>query len=311
MELIGNKKTIKLLDKIVVENKLANAYLFLGPESVGKFTAALAFAKKLTNKDGMGSTDSTDSTSSPQASSLLTINPDLIVIEPEVEEKKGIVKKLDIKIEAIRDLQHKLSLTSINEKYKIVIIDSAERLNKTAQNALLKTLEEPNEKVCLILIAQNERKILPTIGSRCQKIRFGLVTDVEIEKMAPSGHKNMQEIIFWSIGRPGIALDLINDPTTLEYQRKTLREFADLFAKNLSEKFSLAEIWTKDVTELLMRMDLWLTILRESMLGKDAMVNISSSKALQLIEWIAESKQLIRETNSNPRLILENLFLKF
>jgi len=292
MDIIGNVKTIKLLDRIVETGKIANAYLFLGPSRVGKFTAAAEFAKRMTGGDG-------------------NIDPDLIIIRPETEEKKGITKTLDIKVETIRELQHKLGLTASGGKHKAVIIDGAERLNKTAQNALLKTLEEPNEKVVLILVAQNEKKILPTIVSRCQKIRFGLVSDAEIEKNILSGRKDAREMAFWSIGRPGIAQELANNPAMLDHQQEAARELAGIFAKNLSERFSLAEDWSKDAAGLQKKFDVWLIVLRESMLSKNAKAGVSPDKALRLIEEIAEATRIIKETNSNPRLVVENLFLKF
>ncbi|PIP27427.1 MAG: DNA polymerase III subunit delta', partial [Candidatus Moranbacteria bacterium CG23_combo_of_CG06-09_8_20_14_all_39_10] len=166
MEIIGHQKIINLLDRAIAKDAVSHAYLFSGPESVGKFTVALDFAERL-----IGNIDS--------------ISSDLISIKPEIEENKGVIKKLDIKIEAIRNLLHKLSLTSVGGRYKVVIIDDADRLNRTAQNALLKTLEEPNAKVVLILVCQDERKLLPTIISRCQKMRFGLVKEAEIEKIVP------------------------------------------------------------------------------------------------------------------------------
>jgi DNA polymerase III delta prime subunit len=250
--------------------------------------------------------DSTaDSTSSPQLAA------DLIVVAPEVEEIKGILKKRDIKIEAVRDLQHKLSLTSVGGKYKIVIIDEAERLNKSAQNALLKTLEEPNEKVVLILVAQDENKILPTIASRCQKIRFGKVSDLEIEKIIPADSRDKKEILFWSIGRPGIAVDLTKNRSEIDYRQETLRELSNMLAKNLNEKFVLAETLSKDTLQLQKKLNLWLIILRQSMLGNKIKVQVSPAKALIMMEGISESMETIRETNSNTRLILESLFLKF
>ncbi len=307
MGIIGHQKIINLLDRAITKNSVSHAYLFSGPESVGKFTVALDFAKKLI---GNPSTDSTSSTSSLQESSPQVVNSDLIIIEPEIEENKGVIKKLDIKVEAIRDLLHKLSLTSTGGKYKVVIIDDADRLNRTAQNALLKTLEEPNEKVILILVCQNEKKLLPTIISRCQKMRFGLVKDLEIEKIVPSSANNKKEMLFWSVGRPGIVVELNSNPAELERRQETLREFNGLFSKNVSEKFALAEAWSKDIGELYKKLKLWLIILRESMLGKNMGAKVSPEAALILIEAISESVKAIKETNSNARLILENLFLK-
>lgn len=292
MDIIGNEKTIKLLERIATVGKIANAYLFLGPENVGKFSTAMVFAKNILVADEK-------------------INADLIVIAPEVEETKGILKKMDIKIETIRDLQHKLSLTAVGGRYKVVIIDEAERLNKSAQNALLKTLEEPNERVVLVLVAQNENKMLPTITSRCQKIHFGLVDNIEMEKIIPANNSHRKEILFWSIGRPGIALDLVTNHLELEYRQEALRELSDALAKNLNERFMLAEVLSKDTMELHKKLKLWLIILRQSMLGNVSAVRVSPAKAVIMIEAISESMETIKETNSNVRLVLETLFLKF
>ncbi len=291
MNIVGHQKIINLLDRAITKNSVSHAHLFSGPESVGKFTVALDFAEKL-----IGNIDS--------------ISSDLIIIKPEIEINKGITKKLDIKVETVRELLHKLSLTSVGGKYKVVIIDDADRLNRTAQNALLKTLEEPNEKVILILVCQDEKKLLPTIISRCQKMRFGLVKDLEIEKIIPNSANNKKEMLFWSVGRPGIAVELINKPTELEWRQDTLREFDSLFSKNVSERFALAEAWSKDTSELHKKLKLWLIILRESMLGKNMGAKVSPEAALILIEAISESVKTIKETNSNARLILENLLLK-
>jgi len=293
MNIAGNKKTIKLLDRIVASGKIANAYLFLGPENVGKFIMAKNFAEKLTG-----------STSSPQSS----IDPNLLIIEPEVEVVKNVTKKLDIKVETIRELHHKLSLTAHGSGYRAVIINDAERLNKTAQNALLKTLEEPNAKVVLILVSGDEKKLLPTIISRCQKIRFGLVSPQEIQVLTDD--VDQERIIFWSVGRPGIAKKIFDDPSELEYREKSTRELADLFSKNTSEKFSLAETWSKDESEIQKKLDLWLVVLRESVFGRSYGISVSPDKALCLMEEISESMQILKDTNTNTRLVLENLFLK-
>lgn len=294
MNIIGNKKTIKLLDRIVASGKIVSAYLFLGPEGVGKFMLAKEFAVKL---------------SSDHSENSGRINSNLIIIEPEIEVAKGIAKKLDIKVETIRGLQHKLSLTAFGSGYRAVIINDAERLNKTAQNALLKTLEEPNVKVVLILVSKDEKRLLPTILSRCQKIRLSMVAPQEMQEIIPDG-ANQKEIIFWSAGRPGVAKKMMDDSGELEYREKTALELAGLFSKNISEKFSLAESWSKDENEIQKKLDLWLIIFRQSMLGKSHKIDVSPDKALHLIEEVEKSMQILKNTNTNVKLVLENIFLR-
>ena len=291
MQVIGNQKTVKLLERIVASGHLANAYLFLGPVGVGKLELASSFAKKIVHN-----TESIDS--------------NLIVVAPEIEEKNGVTKKRDIKIEAVRELQHQLSLTSTGGNYKAVIIDEAERMNVTAQNALLKTLEEPNARVVLILMAQNERKLLPTIISRCQKIRLGLVTDDAIAKIIPGNIINKDEIIFWSAGRGEVAQSLLSDSQELDYRRELKADFIGLASSSAGERFALAEKWSKDTTDLPKKMDIWLVLLRQVLLDKIKINRVSPAKALQLMEAISISVGQIKGTNVNAKLVLENLFLK-
>lgn len=290
MDIVGNVKTKKLMERMVASGKFANSYLFLGPEGTGKFKAAMFLAEKIINHEEKSS-------------------PDLILVAPETEEKNGVIKKRDIKIEAIRDLQHRLSLTSTRGGYKIALINEAERLNVTSQNALLKTLEEPNEKVILILVSQNEKKILPTIVSRCQKIRLGLANDVDIIKSLDKA-SDAEEIVFWSSGKTDWAHDLSNNKESLEYVRQAKKDLLAVSNGNIGEKFAMAETWSKDTNDLLRKMDLWLIFLRKVMLGKVSTRNFPPDKALRAIEDISSEMAKLRETNANARLILENLFLK-
>ncbi|EKE11494.1 MAG: hypothetical protein ACD_15C00073G0008 [uncultured bacterium] len=290
MDMIGNRKTAKLLERIADSGKIANAYLFLGPQGVGKFKAAMLFAKKMVGDKG-------------------GINPNLILIGPEIEEKNGIVKKKDIKIEAIRDLQHKLSLTSAGGGYKAVVINEAERLNLTSQSALLKTLEEPNKKVVIILVSHNEKKILATIVSRCQKIKLGLMSESEI-RINVGNIGDVEEIVFWSAGRAEMAHSFLINAQELEYMREAKKGFLLILGGSIGEKFALAETWSKDVADLLKKMDIWMIFLRKAMLGEARIKNLSASRALRTIEEISTEIIKLRETNANAKLILENLFLK-
>jgi len=319
MNIIGHQKILKLLEKAISKNSINQAYLFSGPEQVGKFTIALDFAQKLAGEDGQK-------------------NGNIIVIEPEIEparnatparnavstagwrsvaggEKpvrsgKGTLKKRDIKIEQIRDLQHQLNLSAQAGKHKVAIIDGAERLNKAAQNALLKTLEEANESVVLILICQNEKKMLPTILSRCQRIKFGTVADSELEKHIIN-IKNLNDILFWSLGRPGLMLELQKNAEMLEFRQETTGSLQKLCAQNMVEKFALAEEMAKDIELSIKKLDLWTVILREILLGQKTNVIVSAKKALKILDGLGRTSELLKTTNSNARLVLENLFLDF
>lgn len=305
MIIIGHQKIIKMLDRSLEKGKVAQAYIFSGPTGVGKFTVALNFAEKL-----LGINPSPGSISSPQTSSE-RVNPDLIIIAPEIENIKGVLKKRDIKIEKIREVQHKIALSASGGQYRVVIIDDADRLNKASQNALLKTLEEPNKGLILILVVQDEKKILPTILSRCQKTKFGTVMSSDLEKIIPSVTEERAEIIFWSLGRPGLTVELSKNSAELDFRIEALRLLKGLSAKNIPEKFSLAEKLSKDIDLAEKTLNIWMIVLRESLLGENRLVNFSQNKSLKLMDEIVKKIEIMKNTNSNARLILESLFLNF
>lgn len=295
MNIIGHAKIIKLLNKAIAKNSVSHAYLFAGPESVGKFTVALNFAQKLIPQAGSGQ-----------------VNSDLIILKPEVEEKKGVIKKHAIKIEQIRDFQHQLSLTSQGGSYKVAIIDEAEKMNKAAQNGLLKTLEEANPGVVLILVTPDERRLLPTILSRCQKMRFGTVSDQELKiKSADGGSRASEDMIFWSLGRPGLMLNFLENKDELAFRKETAAELKNFFAQSVAERFAAAEEMAKDSELLAKKLNLWLVIFREIILGQMAVSQISRAKALELLSKTEGGLATIKDTNSNARLVIENLFLGF
>ena len=282
-----------MLDKSVKENRLAEAYLFCGPENVGKKKVALYLAGKILGEEAVEK------------------NPDFVFLEPEILEKNNAVKKGEIKIENIRELQRNLSLSSFGKKGKVAVIDGADRMNVSSQNALLKMLEEPNAKTTIILISDDEKKILPTIKSRCRKIKFGLASDEEMGKMIPESAKNKGEIIFWSLGRPGVAEKLLSDEKELNFMRETFEDFKKLFSGHLFEKFILAEKLSLDTSSLLKKLNIWSALLRQPMLGKNDKIKISSQKSLKLLEEMEKSAERIKNSNANARLVLENLFLSF
>jgi DNA polymerase-3 subunit delta' len=290
MNIVGHQKITDFLTKSIERNSISQAYLFCGPEHLGKFMVALDFAKKITgsNKE---------------------INPDIMIVSPEIEKKKGIIKTKDIKISQIREMQKSLSLSPYFGKYKVAIIDDAGRLTISAQNALLKTLEESEENVVIILVCHNLEKILPTIKSRCFIKKFGLVGDKELMEIINQG-ENQKEIIAWSLGRPGFAIKLAEKKELDE--KKEIKKFLEkILESNLSEKFFFAEELSKNSESLSEQLDFWLFLLRKNILSEGKFLSINLEKTLGLIDRISETKEDLKETNANARLALENLFLNF
>ncbi len=290
MNIIGHQKIINYLDKSIAKDKIAHAYIFSGPAHLGKFSLAMEFAKKITG--GMDK----------------KVNPDVIIISPETEEKKGIVKKKDIKIEKIRELEHELSLTAYFGKYKVAIIDEADRLSRASQNALLKTLEEPPQKAVIILIAEDMDKIIATIKSRCVIKKFNLVKDCEIADMVRG--ENAEEVIFWSLNRPGLAINLQKKEEELEKRKKAQDDLEKLIDASLSENFSFFENLSKDISAVTEELSFWTVLLRKNIMEDCKFFQLDKKKSFVLILNIEKSLKIISQTNSNPKLVLENLALE-
>lgn len=293
MNIIGHKKIITFFEKAIRNETLGHAYIFSGPAHLGKFSLAMELAKTISGSDS-------------------NINPDIIVLSLE-NAKEGSSLKNSIKIDEIRELTRQLSLTAYSGKTKVAIIDGAETLNKSAQNALLKTLEEPPANSAIFLITEDKGKLLPTIISRCQIKKFNLVSEEEISSMIPIDTENREDIIFWSMGRPGMAKILFDDKEEFGRKQQAMRDFENLSSENIAKKFLLAENLSKNSTNhnLAEIIDDWIIISREIILGNNIKMDANNSKALRILEKLNEAKETIKNTNSNTRLVLENLFLEF
>ena len=166
--LIGNNNIKNLLINSIKNKNILHSYLFYGTEGIGKKIFAIEFAKMiLCNNQENKPCDICKSCVEFNSNN----NPDFFTIEPE-----GNV----VKIDQIRDMQKNILEKPITSSKKVYIINNAETMTKEAQNCLLKTLEEPQEFITIILIASNENNILPTVKSRCTKIFFQNLEDYDI-----------------------------------------------------------------------------------------------------------------------------------
>lgn len=310
MQVIGHKKIISFLDRSRERNSFSGAYLFLGSKHLGKFTLALDFAEKITRPHSVMSECVSEMSLGSRDNEGVKINPDIIIIRPIEEEKKGVTKKKDIKVEQIRELQKALSMTPYFGKCKVAIVDDAERLTIAAQNSLLKILEEPDEKSVLILVAHNQTKILATIRSRSIIKNFNAVSEQEIAASLPSGAMSAAAV-FWSLGRPGLAWEFYRVPAKLQLLEESKDNFMKLLRSGLADKFSLAEELGKDAENLEEQLQSWVILLRQNIKLGGSFLGISQEKSLAIIEKISSSLQLIRGTNSSARVVLENLLLIF
>lgn len=173
-ELVGHQRQKEWFDRAVQRGRLANTFLFLGPDGVGKRTFARLLAKSLLcHRSPSGKLEPCGACEDCAQVNAMT-HPDLIEVA-KPSDKSVIPLELIIGPEEARrseGLIHDIGLKPYSGKRKIAILDDADSLAAEGANALLKTLEEPPPDSLLILMSVSLQKQLPTIRSRCQVIRF-------------------------------------------------------------------------------------------------------------------------------------------
>jgi DNA polymerase III subunit delta' len=162
----GQQRVIRFLKQLLKKEAVPHAFLFSGMTGVGKFAAAKEFAKALNCLNPLDYDSCGDCGSCHKLKEGL--HPDLIHITSE-----GVF----IKLEQIRELMKRFRFRPFEGKFRVVIIQDAQRLMDAAANAMLKILEEPPKANIFILLATESQMLLPTIVSRCCQVRFQPLDD--------------------------------------------------------------------------------------------------------------------------------------
>ncbi len=239
-DIIDQEIAKKILQGAIREKRIAHAYLFTGPPGVGKWFTAIETAKVVNCPKG-GDTSCDDCPSCRKISRL--IHPDLTLIFPlppisaskkgkkeKEEEEQGnrnrfIREKLanpykivkfekpgSISIEEVRNAQRNLLYTPVEGKIKVLVVQDPEKMSREAENGFLKTLEEPPKDSLLIFLSSEPEKLLPTIVSRCQRVRFKRISEEliakKLEKDFDIPEKKALHYARLSEGSLGLALSL-------------------------------------------------------------------------------------------------------
>jgi len=321
-DIFGQHKAVELLEASIEQQKLSHAYLVVGPRYIGKGALALKLAQAV-NCTG----DDPPCGRCPSCDKITRgTNSDVQVVCLKDGAK-------EISIDQIRELHHTASLKPYESKCRVFIIEGAGSLSTEAGNALLKTLEEPPQRVLLILTALAKAQIMATILSRCQVIELHPVAASIIEKELtarwhadPDEAKKLSRLCNGAIGWAVMALD---DPTLIERRSDIIDRVVKASAASVADRFScasdMAGLFSQDKEAVFEMLSLWAGWWRDMLLLKHKsdgkLINIDRLQELAdmasgydaadiigFLKSIDRSAANLRR-NVNARLALEVLML--
>lgn len=255
---IGHETQLSALENDIKSGNLAHAYLFSGPEKVGKFTVAKKLAHILQCPDNYCYTCNVCKQIEKGGHS------DTIQLRGDDEA---------IKIEQIRDIIARLNMTA-NSNHKIVLAEDIERMTPEAANCLLKTLEEPPPKVVFICTTTNIREVLPTIVSRMRVLRFRnfsekFLINAMTKEFPDTDTEAIEQVCSLAMGKSGQAFKLLRDGELLSHYRTLYNDILRLLeTETVSERFSYIQGIYEDPKLTRDFLDVLLHVLRSRMLSE-------------------------------------------
>lgn len=323
--LIGHEWAVDLLQRNYAQNRLSHAYLFTGPQGVGKRTLVGEFARLLLC--------SAEDKPCGQCRHCQLVakgfHPDLLTIAPILSGKRVRAEK--IKIEPVRQLIYDLTLKPVEAKRRIARLLSFDAANAETMNALLKTLEEPPENVVLLLTAESPEALLPTIVSRCEVIQLRSLPLVTVQEALITrwlvSAEQAKLLAHLSGGRLGWAVRMAQEAELLEERGQKLNDVQMLIAAPRVARFQYAEKLAREASldRVQSTLEVWQSFWRDVLLaGAHADAPLMNLDYASHIQQLAEKVPLeavratlaatrrtseLLERNVNARLALENLLL--
>lgn len=331
-DFIGNARVVGWLARAIATQQVSHAYLFTGPDQIGKRTLAWDFAQAIQcQQRATGSGLACGECVSCQKMAHGN-HPDVLVMElPKDKQQYSIHQiKYDPKetgFSRSSTLIEYVALRPTEGQRRIFIIPKADRLTLPAVQASLKVLEEPPSTGMILLTCESADQLLPTIISRCQQAPLQPVAP---EELAPALARRCAidpalalSLATLSGGCPGWAIDAVAHPEALEERRQVLRELATLTRASWAERITAAGRFAPDKEHALRTLELWLPWWRDVALvaygGGECIRHTDDQAAIQTQAraWgAAAAERFVRaqiqaleqlDQNANPRLVFEVL----
>jgi DNA polymerase III subunit delta' len=329
---IGQKKALNLLQHGLDSGRLVHAYLFTGPEHIGKMTLALELAMALNCTDKAPPCHECPACKKIAAGNHTDVQV-IRLTQGTEDDGEGASEAMRISIDQIKDIQHSANLPPFEGKQRVYIIEGAEQLSIEAANRLLKTLEEPPDQVTFILITVNEKLLLSTVVSRCQRLEF---PPMPLEEEATALVKKLniaperaRLLAALSRGCPGWAINAAADEVILERRNVQLDGVITNIKADADERFAyvakLAAGFTQNRKAVYDILDVWQDYWRDMMLVKTGCLQLVTNidrkdeimKMAERFSLVSIKNAIARiraagtqlKQNVNPRLALEVLML--
>jgi DNA polymerase III subunit delta' len=330
--IIGHDNVVNYLGLSLTNHKFAHAYLLSGNRSIGKKTIAKRFIQTLLCEKYIEA----DVASEMPCGECQSCKHLKKKMHPDYYQLDLAEDKKNITIDQIREWQRKLQNKTFLTKYKVGVINGAEFLSMEAANAILKTIEEPTGNTIIILIVNDINLLLPTIVSRSQVLKCGLVSDEVIYGFLQKnsvGRRMARDIAKLSFGLPGKAINFMHNEESLQIDKAAILQVLNIAQKPIHERIGflqkkfqkqdfiksqkianeIVSIFTLITRELLLykeESENWYRLEFASDELKEFARNLSLIEIVNLTNKTLDWRTKLRQ-NINPQLFTEDLLLSF
>jgi DNA polymerase-3 subunit delta' len=324
-DMVGHDHAIHTLRRAIISQRVRHAYLFTGPEHIGKTLLARRFAQTLLCTGGP---DPLIAPPQP-CQTCLSCRKVLHDNHPDIHYIARPKDRQFILIDQVRAIQSDSARKTLEGRRNIFIIEGMHEMNAQAANCLLKTLEEPEPDVVLLLTAPDPGLLLPTILSRVQPVPMHLLTTAQIRQALQERWQASDEdaalISALAAGRMGWAVKAIEDDEMLNERQAQLETLTRVPSLNRVQRFDIAQKWSAEGDKIRGMLELWLLWWRDLIFAAnncpELVVNvdmrdrlqkqaakIAPTESLRVIRTILRTLEAL-DQNVNARMALEVLML--